>query len=86
MREITGSFNAIWGAMKGSIGKVVTEGKEVNEKWHKNTEVLCRRDPNVNDIFVETGYEDEPEVLESGVKGARHVITIRTNFDGLTMS
>ena len=63
--------------------------ERVNGIWQKNTEVglLCRRDPNVNDVFVETGYEDEPEVLESGVKDAlRHVITIRTNFDGLTMS
>ena len=37
------------------------------------TEVLYRRDHNVNDNFVENGHEDEPEVLESEVKDAlRH--------------
>ena len=36
--------------------------------------MLYRRYPNVNDIFVETGHEDEPEVLESEEKDAlRHI-------------
>ena len=53
---------------------MVTEDKAVKEIWKKHTEVLYRRDPNVNDIFVETGYEDEPEVLASEVKDAlRHI-------------
>ena len=47
--------------MKGSLGKVDTKDKEVTEIWQKYTEVLYRRNPNVNDIFVETRYEDEPE-------------------------
>ena len=35
---------------------------------------LYRRDPKVNDIFVESEYEDEPEVLESEVMDAfRHI-------------
>ena len=38
------------------------------------TEGLYRRDPNVNDTFIETVYEDEPEVLESEIKDAlRHI-------------
>ena len=54
--------------------KVVTEDKVVKSIWKKYTEVLYRRDPNVNDNFVETEYEDEPEVLESEVKDAlRHI-------------
>ena len=74
IREITGSFNARCGAM----GKVVTEDKEVKEIWKKYTEVLYRRDPTVNDIFVETGYEDEPEVLVSEVNDAlRHISNIK---------
>ena len=41
---------------------MVTEDKEVKYIWQKYTEVLYRRYPNVNDNFVEMGYEDEPEV------------------------
>ena len=47
IREVTGSFNARCGAMKGSLGNVVTEDKEVKGIWQKYMEVLYRRDPNV---------------------------------------
>ena len=46
----------------GSLGNVVTEAKAVKEIWQKYTEGLYRRDPNVNDNFVDIGYEDKPEV------------------------
>ena len=78
IREITGSSNARCGVMKGSLVKVVTEDKEVKEIWQTYTEValLYRRDPNVKSIFVETGYEDEPEVLElEGKDALRHIST-----------
>ena len=74
IRHITGSLNARCGAIKSSPGKVVTEDKEVKERWQQYTEGLYRRDPNVNDTFIETVYEDEPEVLESEIKDAlRHI-------------
>ena len=74
IRHITGSLNARCGAIKSSPGKVVTEDKEVKERWQQYTEGLYRRDPNVYDTFIETVYEDEPEVLESDIKDAlRHI-------------
>ena len=40
IREITGSFSARCRAMKGTLGKVVTEDKEVEGISKKYTEVL----------------------------------------------
>ena len=68
IKEITGSYSARCGAMKLSTGKVVTEGKEVNEIWQQYTEELYRRDPNATYSFNENIYEDEPDVMEIEVK------------------
>ena len=64
IKEITGSYSSICGAMKLRTGKVVTEGKEVKEIWQQYTEELYRRDPNATDSFNENIYEEEPEVME----------------------
>ena len=82
IRDIIGSFNSRCGAMKGTQIKLVTEDKEVPEIWKKHTEVLYRRYPNVNYIFVEYEYEDEPEVLESEVKDALQHISNRKAAGG----
>ena len=57
-------FNARCGAMKGSLGNAVTE-----DKGKRDMDEI-----DGNDTFVETGYEDEPDVLETEVKHAlRHI-------------
>ena len=53
---MTGSYSSRCGAMKLSMGKVVTEGKEVKEIWQQYTEELYRRDPNATDSFNENIY------------------------------
>ena len=70
IKEMTGPYSAICGAMKLSTGMVVTEEKEVKEIWQQYTEELYRRDPNATDSFNEDIYEDEPEVMETEVKEA----------------
>ena len=54
IKEITGSYGARCGAMKLRTGKVVTEEKEVKEKWQQYTEELYRKDmlPPLEVIFV----------------------------------
>ena len=70
MWHITGTCDAICGDMDAKHGEVVTEKEQLKERWHKYTEGPHRRATNVNDIFVNTEYEDEPEVFESKVKDA----------------
>ena len=74
IKQMTGSYSSRYGAMKLSMGKVVTEGKKVKEIWQQYTEEMYRRDPNATDSFNENIYEDEPEVMEIEVKEAlRHI-------------
>ena len=43
---------------------MVSEEKDIQNKWKQYTENLYRKDPNINDIFNENLYEDEPNVVE----------------------
>ena len=70
VKNITGTFNPKCGSIKASNGKMVTEGKNVKERWKEYTESLYKKDPNIYDMLIEDPYEDEPEVLESEVKVA----------------
>ena len=67
IKEMTGSRRSSCGAMELSTGRVVSEEKDIIQKYIEN---LYRRDPNINDIFNENIYEDEPDVLEIEVKEA----------------
>ena len=53
---------------------MISEEKDIKKRCQQYTENLYRRDPNINDIFNENLYEDEPHVLEIEVKEAiRHI-------------
>ena len=60
---MTGSRSSSCGVMKLSTGRVVSEEKDIKNRWQQYTENLYRRDPNINDICNENLYEDEPDVL-----------------------
>ena len=70
IKEMTGSRSSSFGAMKLSTGRVVSEEKDIKKRWQQYIENLYRKDPNINDIFNENLYEDEPDVLEIEVKEA----------------
>ena len=71
---MTGPRSSSCGPMKLSTGRVVSEEKDIKKRWQQYTEILYRRDPNINDIFNENLYEDEPDVLEIEMKEAiRHI-------------
>ena len=69
IKEITGSCSSCCGAIKLTTGRVVSEEKDIKKRWQLYTENQYRRDHNINDIFNENLYEDEP-VLEIEVKEA----------------
>ena len=46
IKDMTGSYSSICGAMTLSRGKVLTEGKEVTGIWQQYTKELYRRVPN----------------------------------------
>ena len=77
IKEMTGSRSSSCGAMKLSTGRVVSEEKDIKKIWQHYTENLYRRDPNINDIFNEYLYEDEPDVLEIEMKEAIRNISNR---------
>ena len=54
--------------MKLSTGRVVSEENDIKKRWQQYTDNLYRKDHNINDIFNENLYEDEPDVLEIEVK------------------
>ena len=63
---MTGSRSSIWGAVKLSNERVISEEKDIKRDGNyieKPTENLFKRDPNINEIFNENLYEDEPDVL-----------------------
>ena len=68
IKIMTESPSSSCGAMKLNTGRVVSEEKDIKKRWQKYSENLYRRDPNINDIFNENLYEDEPGVLEIEVK------------------
>ena len=82
---MTGSRSSSCGVMKLSTGRVVSEEKDIKNRWQQYTENLYRRDPNINDICNENLYEDEPDVLEIEVKEAmRHISNRKApGFDGI---
>ena len=74
IKDITGSYINRCGVMNISSGKTATEEREVKIRWQKYTEDLYRRDPKIIDTFTETRYEDEPNILETGVRDAiKHI-------------
>ena len=74
IKYITGSRSLSCGFVKLSTGRVVSEEKDIKKRWQQYTENIYRRYHNINDIFNENLYEDEPDVLEIEVKEAiRHV-------------
>ena len=75
---MTGSRCSIFGAVKLSTGRVVSEKKGYKKRWKQYIENLYRRNPNINDIFNENLYEIEPDLLELEVKEAiRHISNIK---------
>ena len=70
VKLITGSNNPRCGAMRSSNGKIATEEDAVKKRWKEYTEGLYKKDQAIPDIFTQTEYEDEPEVLESEVREA----------------
>ena len=61
---MTGSYSSRCGAVNLNTGKVIMEGKEVNEIWQQYTEELIRSDPNATGSFNENIYEDEPVLMK----------------------
>ena len=59
---MTGTRSSSCGAMKLSTGKVVSEEKDIKKRWKQYIENLYRKDLNINDIFNENLYEDEPDI------------------------
>ena len=70
IKEMTGSRSSICGAVKLSTGRVVSEENYIKKRWQQYTENLYRIYHNINEIFNENLYEDEPDVLEIEVKEA----------------
>ena len=64
LKEMTGSRSSSCGSMKLNTGRVVSEEKDIKNIWQQYTEYIYRRYPNINDIFNDNLYEDEPDVLE----------------------
>ena len=77
IKEMTYSRSSSYGATKLSIGRVVSEEKDIKKRWQQYKENIYRRDHNINDIFNDNLYEDEPDVLEIEVKEAISHITNR---------
>ena len=82
---MTGSRSSSCVSVKLSTGRVVSEEKYIKNRWQQYTENLCRRDPDINDIFYNNLYEDEPDVLELEVKESIRHISNRKDpgYDGI---
>ena len=66
--------------MNLNSGKTATEEREVKIRWQQYTEEFYRIYSNITDTFPETRYEDEPHILETGVKDAIKHISNRKSY------
>ena len=71
---MTGHFTARLGVVKSKDGKVFTEAREIKDRWKGYTEDLYRRDANMQDVFQEVPFSQEPIVTENEIKTAMRSI------------
>ena len=61
IKQITGKFTPRMATVKDQDGKVLTEGKEIQERWKQYTQRLYSRDGDISDDFTEEEFTEEPE-------------------------
>eukprot|EP00795_Rhopilema_esculentum_P013716 gene13716-biopygen3678 len=59
--NITGKFTPRMATVKDQNGKVLTEGKEIQERWKQYTQRLYSRDADISNDFTEEEFTEEPE-------------------------
>ena len=68
IRNLNGEFRAKLGVLKDESGKIVTEEKEVQERWKQYTKQLYSRDPSMTEPCDIPFTASEPEILKSKVE------------------
>ena len=61
IKQITGKFTPRMATVKDQDGKVLTEGKEIQERWKQYTQRLYSRDEKISNDFTEEEFTEEPE-------------------------
>ena len=60
IKQITGKFAPRMATVKDQDGKVLTEGKEIQERWKQYTQRLYSRDEKISNDFTEEEFTEEP--------------------------
>jgi uncharacterized coiled-coil DUF342 family protein len=69
IRELTREFIPKTGTLKGKNGEIITEKDKILERWKEYTAELYKTNEQPED-FIDSTYEKEPLILESGVRWA----------------
>ena len=74
IRSLHGELRPRLGALKDHNGDILTQEKEVQDRWRQYTEKLYTRDPKMTDQCGLEFLDSEPDILKSEVEWALQVI------------
>ena len=74
IRNISGDFKSKLGVLKDENGNILTEDKEIQQRWKQYTQKLYSRDPKFTDHCGLDFIDNEPDILKSEVEWALNTL------------
>ena len=69
-KEITGRKTTKLCVLKDRKGEIITEEKNIKERWKKYTEELYKKNATIKGIFTSTTFVQEPAITKAEVANA----------------
>ena len=76
-RNLNGDFKSKLGVLKDENGNILTEEKEIQQRWKQYTQKLYSRDPKVKDHCGLDFMDSEPDILNSEVEWALNTLAAK---------